>query len=187
MSWLEEGDSVQVSTRASHQAFHPPSDSEKTPIIMFAAGTGIAPFHGFVQERFHQLTSSPSKQLATAILYLGVRREKDIPYLADFEKWQAAGAVQVRYVFSREPEKSKGCKYVQDRVWEEREELVEIFDQAARVYVCGSAGLGEGIREVVKRIYREKAEQKGVPKTDEEAESWFDGIRNERYAVDVFN
>lgn len=187
MAWLEAGDTIHAAVRQSHQAFHLPSDpadAATTPILMFCAGTGIAPFRGFVQERVQQLASG--QKLARAILYLGVRREKDLPYRSELEKWQDAGAVELRYVFSREQEKSKGCKYVQDRAWAEREEIVELFAQGARVYVCGSAGLGEGIREVAVKMRMERSEKKGKMESREEAGKWWDSIRNERYAVDVF-
>jgi len=62
-----------------------------------------------------------------------------------------------------------------------------LFDDGAKVFVCGSAKLGEGVREVVMRIYKETAEKRGKEKSEEEVAKWFDGIRNERYAVDVFS
>lgn len=181
---LEAGDTVQIAVRPSHQAFHPPADAENTPVLMICAGTGIAPFRGFVQERATQLSSG--RKLARAILYIGARREVDVLYKDEIQHWHDTGAVEVRYVFSREPEKTHGCKYVQERMWREREELVGMFDQGAKVFVCGSAKLGEGVRETTMRIYSEVAEKRGKPKTKEEVRKWFEGIRNERYAVDVF-
>ena len=39
---------------------------------------------------------------------------------------------------------------------------------------------------VTKRIYEDAAEALGRPKTEEEVEAWFEGIRDERFASDVF-
>jgi cytochrome P450/NADPH-cytochrome P450 reductase len=96
------------------------------------------------------------------------------------------GAISVRRAYSRAPSDTNNCKYVQDRLWADRKEVVELFDQGAKVFVCGSKEVGEAVGEVAKRIWVERAKEFGKEKTEEEAEEWFEGIRNERYATDVF-
>ena len=136
-------------------------------------------------ERAKQIMAG--RKLAPALLFYGCRNANtDNLYKDDFAKWQDMGAVDVRRAFSREPESSEDCKYVQDRVYKDREYVVELFDAGAKVYVCGSSDVGEGVREVVKKIFKEKMNERGKPMTDEEVEKWFSGIRNERYASDVF-
>ena len=181
---LEPSDTIQVAVRPSHQAFHPPPDPETTPMLMLCAGTGIAPFRGFCAERATMVAAG--RKLAPARLYVGVRREVDVLYKDELAEWVKAGAIDVRYVYSRESSKTGGWGYVQERMWAEREELVDLFDDGAKVFVCGSAKLGDGVRNVVMRMYKETAEKRGKEKTEEEVAKWFDGIRNERYAVDVF-
>jgi cytochrome P450/NADPH-cytochrome P450 reductase len=39
---------------------------------------------------------------------------------------------------------------------------------------------------MTKRIYQDSVEANGGSKSDEEVESWFQGIKGERYASDVF-
>ncbi|KAK3485770.1 putative bifunctional P-450:NADPH-P450 reductase [Neurospora hispaniola] len=213
---LEAGDKLNVSIRPSHKAFHLPVDADKTPLIMIAAGSGLAPFRGFVQERAAQIAAGRS--LAPAMLFYGCRHpEQDDLYRDEFDKWESIGAVSVRRAFSRCPEsqETKGCKYVGDRLWEDREEVTGLWDRGAKVYVCGSREVGESVKKVVVRIAlerqkmiveaREKGELDSLPEgiveglklkgltveevevSEERALKWFEGIRNERYATDVFD
>ena len=182
---LNPGDRINVSVRPSHQAFHPPLDIANVPILMVASGSGIAPFRGFVMERAKQLAAG--RNLAPALLFFGCRDpEADCPYREEFLEWQKAGAVDIRYAFSRHPEKSEGCKYVQHRLWKDREEVRGLWKRGAKLFVCGSKGAGEGVREVVLRTYVEEAEKKGCETAEEDAQRWLEGIRNERFVSDVF-
>ena len=209
---LEVGDKLNVSVRPSHKAFHLPVDADKTPVIMVAAGSGVAPFRGFVQERAAQIAAG--RTLAPAVLFYGSRHpEQDDLYRSEFDKWEAMGAVSVRRAYSRfsdsEEGEAKGCKYVHDGIWLDRLELITLWDKGAKVYVCGSREVGESVKKTVvsivverqKRIVeaREKGELEGLPElveglrledievSEERALKWFEGVRNERYATDVFD
>ncbi|RYC59007.1 hypothetical protein CHU98_g7216, partial [Xylaria longipes] len=54
---LEPGDKLHVAVRQSHAAFHLPQNPENTPVICIAAGTGISPFRGFMQERAEMIAA----------------------------------------------------------------------------------------------------------------------------------
>ncbi|MCJ1471761.1 hypothetical protein MMC13_000401 [Lambiella insularis] len=182
---LTPGDIIRVAVRPSHTAFHPPLDVSSIPVLMLCAGSGLAPFRGFVQERACQLAAG--RVLAPALLLVGCRSpDLDTLYKAEFEAWEKAGAVSVRYAFSRAPDKSEGCKYVQDRLWRDREEAEALWEKGARIFVCGSGGVGQGVREVVVRIAMESVRREGTEPSREKVEEWFRGIRNERFASDVF-
>ncbi|KAK1975729.1 cytochrome P450 [Colletotrichum cereale] len=187
LSSLSAGDRIQVSIRVAQGGFKLPVDMDKTPLLCVAAGTGLAPFRAFVQERATLLGNG--RHLAPAILFFGCRNPiADDLYREEFDKWEAAGAVKMYRAYSRNPDASEGCKYVQERVWQERTMLYSLWDQGARVYVCGSNRVAEGVKDVLLRAAREKSEiDDGKPMTDEELEEWFNGIRNERYATDVFD
>ncbi|EFR05015.1 bifunctional P-450:NADPH-P450 reductase [Nannizzia gypsea CBS 118893] len=185
LSRTHEGDRIHVAVKPSHGNFHPPKDTENTPVIMFCAGTGLAPFHGFVQERAIQ--TQAGRKVAPAYLFIGCRHpERDALFKDEFQKWEADGIVRVFYAFSAASEQSKGCRYVQDRLWEERDEMRKIFAQGAKLYVCGTSRVGEGVASTVKKIFQDYCASVGKPKTDEEVELWFQGIKSDRFSSDVF-
>ncbi|MCJ1281918.1 hypothetical protein MMC26_001241 [Xylographa opegraphella] len=179
---LTRGDHLLVSVRTSHTAFHPPLDISSVPMILICAGSGLAPFRGFIQERAAHL--SAHRPIAPCILFIGCRAPTlDALYATELQAWQAQGAVtSVRYAFSRRPAASDGCRYVQDRVWRDRADVRDLWDRGARVYVCGSGELGEGVRACVVRIAMEAEMGWGR----ERAEEWFRGVGSERFASDVF-
>lgn len=185
LSKLAAGDTLHVSVRPSNQAFHLPTDSEHTPVIMIAAGTGIAPFRGFIQERAAQVAAGRS--LAPALLFIGCRDpEKDELYRQDFHNWEAIGAVQIFRTYSRKPEASSGHRYVQDALLAQKEKVLELWDRGSKVYVCGSRGLELSVREVSQKMYIEREKESGKDVSAEDAAAWFEDLRNARFATDVF-
>ncbi|KAK2880177.1 hypothetical protein FQN49_000496 [Arthroderma sp. PD_2] len=185
LSKVAEGDRIHVAVKTSHGNFHPPKDIENTPLMMFCAGTGLAPFRGFIQERAIQ--SQAGRKVAPAYLFIGCREPgKDALFKDELQKWENEGVVKVFYAFSGASEQSKGCRHVQDRLWEERDEMRKVFDQGAKLYVCGTSMVGEGVTATIKKIFQEYCQSIGKPKEDEEVESWFQGIKSDRYSSDVF-
>lgn len=185
LSKLAAGDTLHVSVRPSNQAFHPPTDSENTPIIMVGAGTGIAPFRGFVQERAAQVGAG--RTIAPALLFIGCRDpEKDELYRAEFDKWEAMGAVKIFRAYSKKPEASNGRKYVQDQVLANKDEVLDLWRKGSKVFVCGSRSLDISICETSRKLYVEREREKGNEVSEQDAEAWFDGLRNARFATDVF-
>ena len=62
---------------------------------MLCAGTGIAPFRGFVQERAELMIRG--KKVGPALPHLGFRNEKmDRLHVDEMEAWAQMGAVDVR-------------------------------------------------------------------------------------------
>jgi cytochrome P450 / NADPH-cytochrome P450 reductase len=161
------GAKIRCFVRPTNAAFHLPPDPE-TPVIMIAAGTGIAPMRGFVQERA-AMAKAGGRTMGPALLYFGCRdAESDYLYQAELEGWERLGAVEVRPAFSRHgPEDAKNWwKYVHERMWDERGDLSELFKKGAKIFVCGSASkLSKSSAEVSMRIYMEK----NPGKTEEEA------------------
>ncbi|KAG8732144.1 hypothetical protein FRC11_000489 [Ceratobasidium sp. 423] len=176
---LRRGDRVQVSVRPSSKAFHPPIDPS-VPMVMFAAGSGMAPFRGFIQERAMQ--KKAGREVGKSLLFFGCRNPgEDYIYADELAEWQVLGVVDARPAFSRASEESGGKKYVQDRVWADRE-LVRGHDkQNAKFYTCGRSYIAAAVRAVCIRIVAE--EHNG----DEQlAEELFRNNQLERFATDVF-
>jgi cytochrome P450 / NADPH-cytochrome P450 reductase len=196
LSSLQRGDKLHVAIRPSHAAFHLPVDAEHMPVICIAAGTGIAPFRGFVQERAAMIGAG--RQLAPALLFFGTHAaDKDDLYREEMDRWVKMGAVDVRRAYSWTEEAgvdageegdAMGARHVQDRIWMDRREVNELYKKGAKVFVCGSRELGESVKKVALKIKMEyEREDHGAEMGEEEASKWFDGIRNERYATDVFD
>ncbi|KIJ31779.1 hypothetical protein M422DRAFT_121365, partial [Sphaerobolus stellatus SS14] len=86
-----------------------------TPFVMFATatGSGIAPMHGFIQQRAEQVKSG--HKVGKMVLFFGYRKsDQDFLYAeGDLKEWQELKSLEVRPAFSRESDDSFGCKYVQ--------------------------------------------------------------------------
>lgn len=174
-----------VST-TNNGSFRLPSNPE-APIIMIAAGTGLAPMRGFIEERAALLAADKDRKLGPAFLYFGCRDfEKDYIHRAELEHWENMGAVQLRPVFSQRGPPDAGdrkdWKHVNDRIYAEADEVVELFNTpGAKMLLCGSMRLADGVAEVCKKIYKER---KGVG--EEGAEEWLAKVKEDRYVSDVF-
>ncbi|MDQ0850477.1 cytochrome P450/NADPH-cytochrome P450 reductase [Arthrobacter sp. B3I9] len=175
------GSRVAVTVRPSNAAFHPPQSLE-VPLIMVCAGTGLAPFRGFVQDRALRAEAEGTRP-APSMLFFGCRApDTDFLYQAELASWADAANLDLRPVFSTMPE--DGRKYVQDRLWADRADVVELVKQGATVYVCGDGKhMAPQVRDTCERIYREAT---GVSEAD--ADRWMDEVERThgRYVADIF-
>ena len=176
----QPGSRVPVAVRPSHAHFHPPA-SPATPIVMVCAGTGVAPFRGFVQERAIQ--AAGGQPVGPALLFFGCDHPQvDYLYRDEFAAWEAAGAVSMRPAFSEAPEGE--VRFVQHRLWADRAEVARLFCQGAHVYVCGDGRrMAPAVRVTCVRIYQE-----ATGAAPEDAQRWAERVEREsgRYVADVF-
>ncbi|EKG19175.1 Cytochrome P450 [Macrophomina phaseolina MS6] len=185
LAHLAPGDALHVAVKQSSSAFRPPADPEQTPAIMVAAGSGLAPFRGFVQERAAQIGAG--RKLAPAVLFYGCRApNKDDLYREQFDEWEKRGVVQVYRAYSRAKEESGGCRYVQEQMWERRKEITKLWEDGAKVFVCGSGAVGQAVGNVCCEIALERQLELGKETDLERVQKWFESIRNDRFATDVF-
>ncbi|TYA14962.1 cytochrome P450 [Paenibacillus faecis] len=176
---LGKGEAVAVFIRRPGSGFELPEHSE-TAMIMIGPGTGLAPFRGFLQARAAQ--REEGRTLGEAHLYFGCRRpNEDFLYKEELEAFEAEGIVKLHTAFSRVDE---SCKvYVQDRLKEDKERLIGLLDQGARLYVCGDGTrMAPDVEATLRDAYQE------VHQCDEAtAVRWLDGLLSTgQYAKDVW-
>jgi len=178
------GTRLRCFVRATNAAFHLPKDSS-IPIIMVAAGTGIAPMRGFIEERA-AIVAAKGRKLGPALLYFGCRDiDQDYIYRHQLEDWERAGAVSLRPCFSRHgpADGSNPYRYTSDRIWAERDQVADLFARGAKIFVCGSASrLAKSTADVCKKIWLERNSDCSA----RDAEEWLDRQKEDRYVSDVF-
>lgn len=187
LSSLHRGDKLHVAIRPSASAFHLPTDVENTPLVCIGAGSGIAPFRGFIQERAAILAAG-RKDIAPALLFFGCRDpEQDDLYADQLAEWEALGAADVRRAYSRAMDRSHGCRYVQDRLYRDREDVWALWEKGAKIFVCGGREVGRVVEDVCIHMAMEASSQRGKEMNEQQAKKWFASQRNERYVTDVFD
>lgn len=130
--------------------FRLPTDGN-TPIIMIGAGTGVAPYRGFIEDR------AETGAVGKSWLFFGERNyTNDFLYQLDWQEHKAAGTLtNIDVAFSRDqPEKI----YVQHRLWERRAALSAWIAEGAHIYVCGDEkGMAKDVDATLVKILAESA------------------------------
>jgi len=125
------GSNVWISIR-KNPTFRLPSPGR--PIIMVGAGSGIAPFMGFLQEL--RARQQGGAQKCPAYLFFGCRNPDSALYTPELESFQADGTLTSLHVaFSRHGKK----KYVQDDLELHSATVWQLLHEGACVFVCGDA------------------------------------------------
>ncbi|WP_432094752.1 cytochrome P450 [Streptomyces sp. bgisy100] len=179
LSGLRPGDVVHARVQPCREVFRLPEDAA-TPLILVAAGTGLAPFRGAVADRRARLAEG--ERPAPALCYFGCDDpEADYLHAEELRAADALGAVSMRPVFSECPE--NGLRFVQHRIATEAAEVWDLLADGARVYVCGDGRrMAPGVREAFTTLY---AARTGAD--PDAAEAWLDGlIADGRYVEDVY-
>ncbi|SIJ07434.1 sulfite reductase subunit alpha (flavoprotein) [Mycobacteroides abscessus subsp. bolletii] len=175
---LREGDRIYAAVRPCRNAFRI-DHLRNTPTIMVAAGTGLAPFRGAIADR-HALCDNGTS-LAPALLYFGCRNEADFLYRDELTAAEHSGAVTIRTAFSR-PNYGSGRR-VQDQLIADADELWQLLNAGARIYVCGDgAAMAPAVRDALRQVYRLKtgADEPTVERL------WCELQHSGRYAEDVY-
>jgi sulfite reductase (NADPH) flavoprotein alpha-component len=127
-----------------------PEDGNRK-IIMIGAGTGIAPYRGFIEQR----TEAGAK--GESWLFFGERNfTNDFLYQLEWQDALASGTLsRIDVAFSRDqPEKI----YVQHRLWQQRADLQKWVDDGAHIYVCGDEkGMAKDVDATLVKILAEAA------------------------------
>jgi sulfite reductase (NADPH) flavoprotein alpha-component len=167
--------------RVSFQIVHPPRfglpQAPDTPIVMFAGGTGLAPFRGFLEARAKQAGGGENW------LFFGTRSSNDLYYMEEFASIAASGRLHIRVALSREDatvafdagksrfvvQPGKRARINDVILSEENARLLwdllrsrEDGGKGARFYVCGRTDFANTIMASIKSVllrYSEGSEQ----------------------------
>ncbi|MDO5057849.1 MAG: flavodoxin domain-containing protein [Lautropia sp.] len=127
---LEEGDTVRVFVEPN-PLFRLPEDGN-TPIIMIGAGTGVAPFRAFMQQR-----EANGDTGANWLVFGNQRFTDDFLYQAEWLQYRKSGLLtRADLAWSRQG----GEKiYVQHKLRAAGADLWQWLQDGAHIYVCGDA------------------------------------------------
>lgn len=170
---VEIGDKLAVYIKQNPN-FKLPADTR--PIIMIGAGTGIAPFRSFLQEREEQGTEAKSW------LFFGDQHfVTDFLYQVEWQRWLKEGTLtNMNIAFSRDQQEKI---YVQHRLLENAKEVFEWIEQGANIYLCGDEKtLGHSVNEALITIFEQ---QKQISR-DEAADYLKELQKQQRYQRDVY-
>ncbi len=139
-------------------------------MILVSAGTGVAPFCGFLGDRL--AAKQAGEPYAPALCFFGVR-DPDVDYIfrEQFEEGEKLGIVRMRPAFSRASQ--NGVRYVQDRIAADADDVWDLLGDPAKdthVYVCGDgAKMAPAVRRAFLDIYRAR-----TGADEDQAEDWLD-------------
>ena len=171
---LEEGSEVRVFVEPNPN-FRLPQNGD-TPIIMIGAGTGVAPFRSFMQQRAANGDSGKNW------LFFGNQRlADDFLYQLEWSEWRKDGLLtRADLAWSRQGEHKV---YVQHKIAEHSAEVWSWLQQGAHIYICGDAAR---MARDVENALIEVIETQGKLSRDE-AEDYLNDLREDkRYQRDVY-
>lgn len=173
MSHLPIGETLEAEIKPNAH-FKLPSDGNK-PIVMLAAGTGLAPFIGFMQARIAEQAQGAN------VLFFGETHQATRFLCAeDLLAWQQQGKMQLFTAFSRD---QTDKIYVQDRLWQQRQAWLALWQQGAQVYVCGDkTGLAQGVEHTIKRIWQQAFSWDEAQVN----QAWLDAKKQGRIQLDIY-
>jgi len=151
-------------------------EQKETPIIMIGAGTGIAPYRAFLEEREELGVEGKSW-----LIFGDQHFVTDFLYQTDWQRWLASGTLsQMHIAFSRDTDKKV---YVQHKLEENAANFYEWLEQGAVIYVCGDEkSMAADVDATIHRII----EQQGQ-KTSEQAKALVQELKQQkRYQRDVY-
>ncbi|MEN0014930.1 MAG: sulfite reductase [NADPH] flavoprotein alpha-component, partial [Solirubrobacteraceae bacterium] len=155
--------------------FHLPADD--AAMIMIGAGTGVAPYRAFMQERDVREATGKSW------LFFGERNfRSDFLYQVEWQELLKSGQLdRLDLAFSRDLRTPK--TYVQDRLRKQGAEVFAWLEDGAHLYVCGDAtNMAPDVHRALVEII---AEHGGTDQ--DEAEHYLGQLgRENRYRLDVY-
>ncbi|MCP4422200.1 MAG: hypothetical protein GY805_36780 [Chloroflexi bacterium] len=175
-----------------------------TPIVMFAGGTGVAPFRGFIMDRNEQ------ENVGDSWLFLGVRTRQEFYYKEQFEPIVANGRLHIRPAFSRDAVDTKFVKNGQgsghfvfepsekryigkEMLHEENAQILwDILrsrkdgGQGGHLYVCGRTDFAVSVMNAIKEILRRRCQGSAEEVETQVNQILYRLVGEDRYKQDIF-
>lgn len=171
---LEEGGEVRVFVEPNPN-FRLPANGD-TPVIMIGAGTGIAPFRAFMQQR-----AANGDNGKNWLIFGNQRLADDFLYQLEWSDYRKDGTLtRADLAWSRQGEHKV---YVQHKIAEHATEVWNWLQQGAHLYVCGDA---TRMARDVETALIDVIETQGKLSRDD-AEDYLNEMREDkRYQRDVY-
>jgi sulfite reductase alpha subunit-like flavoprotein len=195
-------------TRVSLRLVHPPRFSlpkdPRTPIVMFAGGTGLAPFRGFIRERAEQDNGGANW------LFFSTRTREEFYYREELGSAVARGRLHLRPAFSRDAVEARFVsndngeglfvfepgqkRRIADEIQRE-ENARALWDllrsqkdggQGAYLYVCGRTGFANSVMAGLKGVIRRFVDGPEEEKEEKVKQVLYRLVGEERYLQDIF-
>ena len=171
---LAEGGSVRVFVEPNKNFRLPEQGS--TPIIMIGAGTGVAPFRAFMQQR--EANGDTGKNW---LVFGNQKFTDDFLYQAEWLQHRKSGLLnRADLAWSRQGAEKV---YVQHKLAAAAAEVWQWLQQGAHIYVCGDAGrMARDVEQVLLNIIADQGRM-----SDDDAADYLNDLREEkRYQRDVY-
>lgn len=158
----------------ANERFRLPSDERD--ILMIGAGTGVAPYRAFVQERAERGATGRNW-----LVFGNPHFQSDFLYQVEWQQALKQGYLhRVDLAFSRD---QANKVYVQHRLLEQGRHVYEWLDGGAHLYVCGDAlRMAKDVHKALIAIVAEHG-----ARSHDDADAWLNElIQQGRYARDVY-
>ena len=171
---LEEGAEIKVFIEPNKN-FRLPENGD-TPIIMIGAGTGIAPFRAFIQQR-----EANDDKGANWLIFGNQKFTEDFLYQREWIKSHNAGFLpKYDFAWSRQGEEKV---YVQHKLKQKSADVWQWLQDGAHIYVCGDATrMARDVEQTLLEIIRTEGNL-----SEDDAEDYLNTLREDkRYQRDVY-
>lgn len=171
---ISEGETLKVFVEPNPH-FRLPEDGN-TPVIMIGAGTGIAPFRAFMQQR-----EANGDQGRNWLFFGNQRFTDDFLYQTEWLQYRKSGLLsRGDFAWSRQGTRKV---YVQQRLLEAGAEIWSWLQDGAHLYVCGDASrMARDVEQALLQIIREHGQRDA-----DDTEDYLNELReSRRYQRDVY-
>lgn len=170
---IEIDDQVPVYIEKNPSFKLPPNGAK---LIMVGAGTGIAPYRAFLQQR------ETDEKTGGTWLFFGDRRfQSDFLYQLEWQKWLKSSHLEkMEVAFSRDQDEKI---YVQHKLLENQQDVYKWLEEGAHFYLCGD--MKSMAKDVNKTLLEIIKTQGGI--STEKAEEYIKKLKREkRFQQDVY-